>query len=58
MPADHAAGPASADCGHCAGSGDSEAEDGDLLVIGHRGASGYRPEHTLASYELGGPDGR
>ncbi len=23
------------------------------LVIGHRGASGYRPEHTLASYELG-----
>jgi glycerophosphoryl diester phosphodiesterase len=23
-----------------------------LLVIGHRGASGYRPEHTLASYEL------
>ncbi|RZU30516.1 glycerophosphodiester phosphodiesterase [Blastococcus saxobsidens] len=24
----------------------------DLLVVGHRGASGYRPEHTLASYEL------
>lgn len=23
------------------------------IVIGHRGASGYRPEHTLASYELG-----
>jgi glycerophosphoryl diester phosphodiesterase len=23
------------------------------LVIGHRGAPGYRPEHTLASYELG-----
>ena len=22
------------------------------LVIGHRGASGYRPEHTLASYNL------
>ncbi len=22
------------------------------LVIGHRGASGYRPEHTLSSYEL------
>jgi glycerophosphoryl diester phosphodiesterase len=22
------------------------------LVVGHRGASGYRPEHTLASYEL------
>jgi glycerophosphoryl diester phosphodiesterase len=24
----------------------------ELLVIGHRGASGYRPEHTLAAYEL------
>lgn len=23
-----------------------------LLVIGHRGASGYRPEHTLESYRL------
>ncbi|HEX6471476.1 MAG TPA: glycerophosphodiester phosphodiesterase [Streptosporangiaceae bacterium] len=23
------------------------------MVIGHRGAAGYRPEHTLASYELG-----
>ena len=23
-----------------------------VLVIGHRGAPGYRPEHTLASYEL------
>lgn len=23
-----------------------------LLVIGHRGASGYRPEHTIAAYEL------
>ena len=22
------------------------------LVVGHRGASGYRPEHTLASYRL------
>src|SRR5918993_730113 len=30
-----------------AGSGADE-----LLVIGHRGASGYRPEHTLAAYEL------
>jgi glycerophosphoryl diester phosphodiesterase len=27
------------------------AADGPL-VIGHRGASGYRPEHTLASYQL------
>ncbi len=25
--------------------------DGDMLVIAHRGASGDRPEHTLASYE-------
>jgi glycerophosphoryl diester phosphodiesterase len=24
----------------------------ETLVIGHRGASGYRPEHTLAAYEL------
>jgi glycerophosphoryl diester phosphodiesterase len=24
----------------------------DPLVIGHRGASGYRPEHTAAAYEL------
>ncbi|HSE08376.1 MAG TPA: glycerophosphodiester phosphodiesterase [Nocardioidaceae bacterium] len=27
-------------------------EVGEPLVIGHRGASGYRPEHTLASYRL------
>ncbi len=24
----------------------------NILVIAHRGASGYRPEHTLAAYEL------
>jgi glycerophosphoryl diester phosphodiesterase len=24
----------------------------EVLVIGHRGASGYRPEHTLAAYRL------
>src|SRR3954451_12379125 len=24
----------------------------EILVIGHRGAAGYRPEHTLASYKL------
>ena len=24
----------------------------ERLVLGHRGASGYRPEHTLAAYEL------
>ena len=28
------------------------AGDLDPNVIGHRGASGYRPEHTLAAYEL------
>lgn len=28
------------------------ARGGAPLVIGHRGASGYRPEHTLASYAL------
>lgn len=27
-------------------------DQGRPLIIGHRGASGYRPEHTLASYEL------
>ncbi|MRG59509.1 glycerophosphodiester phosphodiesterase [Agromyces sp. CFH 90414] len=26
-------------------------ERSDVTVIGHRGASGYRPEHTLAAYE-------
>jgi glycerophosphoryl diester phosphodiesterase len=26
-------------------------EPGDALVIGHRGSSGTRPEHTLAAYE-------
>ena len=29
----------------------SWAKDGDMLVIAHRGASGERPEHTLAAYE-------
>src|SRR3954469_16446960 len=27
-------------------------DPGRILVVGHRGASGYRPEHTLAAYEL------
>ncbi|MHD0175263.1 glycerophosphodiester phosphodiesterase family protein, partial [Corynebacterium diphtheriae] len=26
-------------------------------VVGHRGASGYRPEHTLAAYELAAAQG-
>lgn len=31
---------------------DACALSGRPLVLGHRGASGYRPEHTLASYQL------
>ena len=30
----------------------SAAVDHRPIIIGHRGASGYRPEHTLASYRL------
>jgi glycerophosphoryl diester phosphodiesterase len=30
---------------------DNGAAHREPIVIGHRGASGYRPEHTLASYE-------
>lgn len=29
----------------------TKVERSDVTIIGHRGASGYRPEHTLASYE-------
>jgi glycerophosphoryl diester phosphodiesterase len=42
----NAAGQASADAGYSV-----EAQHGPV-VVGHRGAPGYRPEHTLASYEL------
>jgi glycerophosphoryl diester phosphodiesterase len=42
-----AAAPALADSPRRAGRPRSRS-----LVIGHRGASGYRPEHTLAAYEL------
>ncbi|WP_369254767.1 glycerophosphodiester phosphodiesterase [Geodermatophilus amargosae] len=45
------AGPASATPRHASPPG-SGAADAGLLVIGHRGASGHRPEHTLAAYEL------
>jgi glycerophosphoryl diester phosphodiesterase len=31
---------------------EDEVADGSSLVVGHRGTAGYRPEHTLASYEL------
>ncbi len=41
-------GPAEADSsGHSPGK-----RYGGALVIGHRGAAGYRPEHTLESYRL------
>src|ERR671931_440671 len=32
--------------------GDHEPGAHKVIIIGHRGAAGYRPEHTLASYEL------
>jgi glycerophosphoryl diester phosphodiesterase len=46
--------------GGAPGGGRTQQPDGDVpdkaskqpIVIGHRGASGYRPEHTLAAYEL------
>ncbi|MFI7677005.1 glycerophosphodiester phosphodiesterase [Actinophytocola sp. NPDC049390] len=41
-----AAAPATADRAPAHGDQDS------FTIVGHRGASGYRPEHTLASYEL------
>jgi glycerophosphoryl diester phosphodiesterase len=31
--------------------------EAEPLVIGHRGASGYRPEHTLAAYRLAAEQG-
>ncbi|UQS21532.1 hypothetical protein L1857_01165 [Amycolatopsis thermalba] len=30
----------------------ADKERAEPVVVGHRGAPGYRPEHTLASYEL------
>ncbi|GAB3433079.1 hypothetical protein GCM10027436_08760 [Actinophytocola sediminis] len=44
------AAPATAD--RPASTGASASRGDDFLIVGHRGASGYRPEHTLASYEL------
>ncbi len=46
-----AAAPAAADRGRD-DVGQGRAPGEDALVIGHRGASGHRPEHTLAAYEL------
>jgi glycerophosphoryl diester phosphodiesterase len=45
------AGPASASSRHGQDRGGDRAQRGPI-VIGHRGAAGYRPEHTLASYAL------
>lgn len=42
---------ASHDRGHDRGHGQGHQSD-DPLIVGHRGASGYRPEHTLAAYRL------
>jgi glycerophosphoryl diester phosphodiesterase len=42
------AAPASADHNTPVGSPSHDS----FTIVGHRGASGYRPEHTLASYEL------
>jgi glycerophosphoryl diester phosphodiesterase len=44
------AAPATAD--RPANGGPSADKVDTFVVVGHRGASGYRPEHTLASYEL------
>ncbi|EHY89510.1 glycerophosphodiester phosphodiesterase [Saccharomonospora azurea] len=44
-----AVAPASAEPGERPGGTHGDEE---FVVVGHRGASGYRPEHTLASYEL------
>ena len=46
---------AAAVAGSFAGSALAQRDDdraGDPTIYGHRGASGYRPEHTLASYRL------
>ena len=41
-----------------AGKKEQEGRGQAPLVIAHRGASAYRPEHTLAGYRLGDRDGR
>src|SRR5215207_524573 len=35
-----------------AGAQETSSPDAPVLNIGHRGASGYAPEHTFASYDL------
>jgi glycerophosphoryl diester phosphodiesterase len=46
------AAPAAATGGERRSGQASHGQRGAPLVIGHRGASGHRPEHTLAAYEL------
>ena len=46
------AGAVSASQGRASRGSDERRSHVRPIVIGHRGASGYRPEHTLASYEL------
>ncbi|MFY0407973.1 glycerophosphodiester phosphodiesterase [Solicola sp. PLA-1-18] len=48
VPSQAASGPSAA----VAATSDRHGKTDDTLVFGHRGASGYRPEHTLASYKL------
>ena len=40
-----------------AGAAAPSEREAEPLVIGHRGASGYRPEHTLAAYRLAAEQG-
>jgi glycerophosphoryl diester phosphodiesterase len=47
-----AAGAGPADAGTAGRAERGGGRHDDVLVIGHRGASGHRPEHTLAAYEL------
>ncbi|MGO1166965.1 MAG: glycerophosphodiester phosphodiesterase [Janibacter sp.] len=49
------ASPAGSDATSTTSSGNPGLREKDMiepLVVGHRGASGYRPEHTLAAYDL------
>jgi glycerophosphoryl diester phosphodiesterase len=47
-----AVGPASATEGSTPAAASYNHDQNGPVIVGHRGAPGYRPEHTLASYEL------
>jgi glycerophosphoryl diester phosphodiesterase len=47
------AGPSFAHRDHAKGGSHPPSSGHRVLIIGHRGSAGYRPEHTLAAYELG-----